>query len=285
MVTAYLARLAAGESPTADEWNDHVVAFHRAFRDEGPLALFRTAGGETSYRVAAQRVHDLVPHARDVLDIGCGDGRLLAEIAREYHDGIILHGVDLCDDQVSRARVRLPRATVRCADAADDLGKERFDVVAGHFSLLIMARVRRVLTNAAAALRSGGAVAFLTEDLSVADSIFALVGPALVAMNQRLPALRTAIPEREPVERDDALLSLLEDVGLRGPRVERFAMQAVFSREQLWEWTRCTYLVGLLEPTAQHELRRELEVHAEAAAQSNGRIPVTLPLRFVSARA
>ncbi|HUA09558.1 MAG TPA: class I SAM-dependent methyltransferase [Candidatus Acidoferrales bacterium] len=284
-MTVYLQRLAAGETPTADEWNEHVVAFHRAFGDENPASLFRTADGDTSYRVAARRVRELAPHARDVLDIGCGNGSLLAEIERAYDDGIRLHGIDLSGDEVARAHANLPRASILCADAASDFGKARFDVIVAHFSLLIMARVRKVLANAAAALRSGGAVAFITEDVSVEDSIFALAGSAFAALRHRLPAIGTPIPEREPVERDDALLSLLEDAGLRDARIERFVMRATLSREQLWEWVRHTYIVGLLDHTMQRELREALDVRADAAAGADGRMTIALPLRFVTARA
>ncbi|HEX8807053.1 MAG TPA: class I SAM-dependent methyltransferase, partial [Candidatus Aquilonibacter sp.] len=262
-----------------------LITFHRAFRGDGGLSLFHTDIGETSYRAAAQRVRMLAPDARDVLDIGCGDGKLLAEIASEFDNDVNLHGVDLSDDQVARARASLPLATIRCADAADDLGKARFDVIVAHFSLLIMTRVRRVLTNTAAALRPGGTVALLTEDPSVPDSIFALVRSGLVPVVHHLPGLRMAIPEREPVERDDALLTLLEDVGLRDHHVERFTMRAVLSRDQLWDFARSTYLVGLLEDAVQRELRTSLEAQAGAALSEDGRIPVTLPLRFVSARA
>ncbi len=52
-----------------------------------------------------------------VLDVGCGNGRWLAELARAGVQPSRLHGVDLLEDRVSDADRILPAADVRLADA------------------------------------------------------------------------------------------------------------------------------------------------------------------------
>jgi len=55
--------------------------------------------------------------AGDVLDVGCGGGWLLAELAVAGVDPARLHGVDLIADRVAAARRRIQGADLRRADA------------------------------------------------------------------------------------------------------------------------------------------------------------------------
>lgn len=52
-----------------------------------------------------------------ILDVGCGGGWLLSELARRGVDQRRLHGVDLLEERVEAARERLPEADIRLADA------------------------------------------------------------------------------------------------------------------------------------------------------------------------
>lgn len=72
----------------------------------------------------------LVPgRAADVLDVGCGFGRLSAEIAGDRRDVV---AVDLSPEMIARARKEhaSPRVTFVCADFSEhDFGPARFDCV------------------------------------------------------------------------------------------------------------------------------------------------------------
>lgn len=52
-----------------------------------------------------------------LLDVGCGGGWLLAELAREGLDPERLHGVELIETRLAAARRALPAADIRPADA------------------------------------------------------------------------------------------------------------------------------------------------------------------------
>jgi SAM-dependent methyltransferase len=81
-----------------------------------------------------------------VLDVGCGSGRLLAELAARGVDPRRLHGVDLIEARVDAAGRRLGGATVKRADArALPFPDERFELV--------------VLATALSSMPSGEAVA------------------------------------------------------------------------------------------------------------------------------
>src|SRR5271155_5408107 len=116
MSTSYMRRLIGGETPSIDEWNEHLIAFHSRFENatSGPLSLMRTTEGETSYQILTRRVAEVAPAARAVLDIGCGDGLLLRKVRRAYSYPVELVGIDLCQVELDRARGMLDGATFVC---------------------------------------------------------------------------------------------------------------------------------------------------------------------------
>jgi SAM-dependent methyltransferase len=287
-VTRYLTRAIAGEVPTADEWDDHLIAFHRIYDDvtSSAISLFRTSGGETSYEFLARRVRELAPEARDILDVGCGDGTLLARIAHEYGNGVALYGVDLSPDEIDRARSRLPAASLRTLDAAKaDLGQKSYDAIVSHLTFLIMSRPADVLTRVRDALRPRGILAFVTEDLSAQGSVLQFAGSVLASLRTRLPTFAPAIPRREPIERDEVLGALLDDVGLGDRTVERIELRASFSREQVWAFVERTYALGLLELSLRRELREHVDAMLGKISEKNATFSMILPLRLVAARA
>jgi len=52
-----------------------------------------------------------------IADIGCGTGQWLAEFVRWGAKPANLHGIDLLEERLTRARERLPEADLRCGDA------------------------------------------------------------------------------------------------------------------------------------------------------------------------
>ncbi len=48
-----------------------------------------------------------------ILDVGCGDGLLLDKLASHERE---LHGIDMSDNEVSKAKTRLPGAAISCGD-------------------------------------------------------------------------------------------------------------------------------------------------------------------------
>jgi trans-aconitate methyltransferase len=99
-----------------------------------------------------------------VLDIGCGDGKVTAELARRVPRGSVT-GVDSSRDMIRCARAAWPAAlhpglTFQIADARSLRFDNRFDVAFSNAALHWVNDQRAVLTGVARALRPSGRLLF-----------------------------------------------------------------------------------------------------------------------------
>jgi SAM-dependent methyltransferase len=97
-----------------------------------------------------------------VLDVGCGSGWLLAELAARGTDPARLHGVDLIERRVEAAARRVPGASVRRADARSlPFGEDSFGLVVLLTALSSMPSdeaIAAALAEAARVVSPGGLV-------------------------------------------------------------------------------------------------------------------------------
>jgi ubiquinone/menaquinone biosynthesis C-methylase UbiE len=95
-----------------------------------------------------------------LLDVGCGTGWFLGELARHGTDPSRLHGVDLLDARVSAARGSVPGARIEAGDARDLASEDdTFDVVTMICLLSSLGgedAVEAALAEALRVLRPGG---------------------------------------------------------------------------------------------------------------------------------
>ncbi len=267
-------------------WNEHLVAFHRKYNNPtGELMeLLRTTQGVTSYELLAAKMRKIAPHARDILEVGCGDGVLLERLVRSYGPDIALRGIDLCEADIERARERVPEATFIQGDASNHhLGQKSQDVVASHLAFMAIAELRTVLTRVREALREGGSLVFVVEDPLANDAIIRLIGSAIAQLRTRVPTFMPSAPRREQIEHDAILRALLSETGFSRVSIEHFRVGARLSEEQLWRFIVLAYPLGLLDDEALRGVRGAL--HAELASLAHADAEVTLALRLVDARA
>ena len=99
---------------------------------------------------------EAAPSARRALDVGCGTGRLLADLQAE-RPGLQAAGVDLAAGMCAAARRAAPRAAVALGDAeALPLAGGRFDLVVSTSTFQWLTRLRPALEECARVLAPGG---------------------------------------------------------------------------------------------------------------------------------
>ena len=113
-----------------------------------------------------------------VLDIGCGDGKVTAEIARRVPRGGVT-GIDSSEDMVRRARetwppARFPGLVFSLADARSLAFDARFDVVFSNATLHWVKDHHPVLRGIARSLRPGGRMLLQMGGRGNGDAIFAV---------------------------------------------------------------------------------------------------------------
>lgn len=284
-MTRYLERALAGDTASVDEWNEHLIAFHRTFPNITAELIggFHTGDGETSYERLARHVHERHPSARRIVDIGCGSGELLHHLNVNFDRTVELTGIDLVPSELELARRRVSRAMLVCGDVAEMLPLQRIDVAVAHLSFLSMARLREALRRIHDALIPGGMLAFIIEDPGASESVIAMVAPLMRALHERHPALNLAVPERDSMENEVTLRALLKTSGFtEAIDVETIVLSAHMTDDEIVEFALHSYPFGLLDANEQSQLRERLR--GALAHSNNERTLVKLPLKLVTAR-
>lgn len=106
-----------------------------------------------SRRLMLGLCRDLAP--RSILDVGCGEGSMLATLAAAFPDSA-LTGVELSDNALGLARATLPRATFAALDVAEARLPKSFDLVVSTDVVEHIADDLAALANMAAMVAPGG---------------------------------------------------------------------------------------------------------------------------------
>jgi SAM-dependent methyltransferase len=140
-------------------WDEYLRTFHRdkpRATDEG-LVPFRSADGKTPYRLLADALQSRAGSRVEILDLACGDGRLVEDIVAVAGPAATVTGIDMSEHEIARARQRHPDATF-CVGRAQSLpfDDDSFDVVLSHFAFMLMVPVVSVVAEISRVLRPGG---------------------------------------------------------------------------------------------------------------------------------
>lgn len=246
-----MRRVLDGETPTPVHLRDYYVAFHadRECATERLLSRLHTVDGMTSYGRLSAVV--CASGAREVLDVGCGDGALLRELLKA-EPGLRVSGIDLSAREIERARVRLP------ADAVGDLiqgdataipfADRSFDAVTSHMVFMLIPEIESALREARRVLRPGGTLAFLvglpqTEATRHAEFLGLLMG-WIRELHPRFTPINPADPR---VWTHDGIRDLLRAGGFTGSyQFKDFYVESEIGATALWDVLVQRYYVGSL---------------------------------------
>ncbi|MDD5277023.1 MAG: methyltransferase domain-containing protein [Methylovulum sp.] len=181
----------------------------------------------------------------DVLDLGCGDGKVTAEIARIVGDGSVL-GIDNSAQMIALAKEKYPpnqhpNLSFEVMDAGDLSFAGCFDVVFSNAVLHWVKNHQRVIEGLAKSLRVGGKICLRMGGKGDAEGIIAIMN-ALKASTKWAPYFTGfEFPFTFP-DADDYRV-LLKDAGFSINRVELVPKDMAHDgKSGLEGWIRTTWL-------------------------------------------
>lgn len=164
--SAWTESLARGEHPDADALREHLRAVHRvnAGFTEVCASTCRDTAGRSSYEWLAEVVSG--DGSEHVLDLACGSGPLL-ELLHARNPNLRLTGVDMCPEELTLARHRLPDGAAEFlqTQAQDMAGVPdgSVDAVLCHWALTLMDPVEPVVDEVRRVLAPKGRFAALVD--------------------------------------------------------------------------------------------------------------------------
>lgn len=234
----------------------------------------------SSYEVLAQAV-PLFEGSATVVDVGCGNGHLLASLARA-RPTLTLVGVDFSLAELSASKCATASFVAARAQQLP-LCEASCDVVLSHMALMLMSDAARVLREIARVLKPAGVVAAVVGGGSRPHS------PAFTAYIDLLRRHLATLPEPPPRIGEKAFYS--ED-GIRSLFVEQFTevvIEPVFLEELLTPrlaWTSFERMYDLhhLSMRSRRELETEYLEAVRPLVGPDGRLSFLQQLRFVRAK-
>ncbi|MFI5611107.1 class I SAM-dependent methyltransferase [Amycolatopsis sp. NPDC051903] len=261
----------------------------REYHDRKPdsqsvlIGAGRVAGdGRPSYGVFAERVGG----ERRVLDLGCGDGALLAEfvkIGTTAPAGIDLSAGEL---ELARRRPELRTADLRQGRAQElPFGDSEFDAVVAHMTLMLMADLGAVVAEVARVLKPRGVFAAVVGGGGA-------IGASEVFSGLAKPMF-DAVPEdrRFPDEGDhrtrtrEGFDELLGPVGFEPVVWEQIVIEFDAPPEQVW--ARCCetlYPVHTLDDAQLARLKAEFTEATRELLTPSGILPAAVRLNLAKTR-
>ncbi|MEV6901218.1 class I SAM-dependent methyltransferase [Amycolatopsis sp. NPDC051372] len=238
--------------------------------------------GRTSYDVFAERVGK----ARRVVDLGCGDGALLATFARQGTES--LAGIDLSAGELELAaqRPELRAAQLKQGRAQElPFADKTFDAVVSHMTLMLMADLEQVVAEAARVLAPRGVFAAVVGGggaVGATGVFFELAKPRFDAVpEERKPPIDGDRRTRSAEGFDE----FLAPVGFEPVAWEQIVVDFAAPPEQVWV-TCCEtlYPASTLDDVQLAELRAEFSEATRGLLTADGILPAAVRLNIARTR-
>ncbi|MDZ4662015.1 MAG: class I SAM-dependent methyltransferase [Pseudomonadota bacterium] len=253
-----------GETPSDDEWSNHLISVHRLVPSMTPNAFagFQTRAGLNSYEVLADTIGKLADQELRVLDLGCGDGHLIGYFLPQLASGSQVLGIDISDAELEIARASYREPLVSFINAkAQSLPVEDAsqDVILCHMAFVLMRPIESVVKEISRVLKPGGVFSAVTGNPRSRQVFWGEVqGFIFEFIDSRFPKVREANWSDGRVNTEDGLKTLFSKQLEFSQKIERedIELQIEGSPENVWQITKDMYLTGMLPV----EQKRELEI-------------------------
>ena len=180
-----------------------------------------------------------------LLDIGCGDGKITAEIAKALPNGKVV-GIDSSAEMINLAKTtfpveQYPNVTFKVIDARNIPFQEEFDIAFSNAALHWIIEQKAILKGVQRSLKPHGRILFQMAGKGNAQAVLSLFDELLVLPEWKCYFEGFTFPYAflNPQEYRQLLLQ----AGLKPLRVELFPRDMKFpSAEGLAGWVRTTWL-------------------------------------------
>ena len=240
--------------------------------------------------------HLPLPRGATVLDVGCGTGFPLLELAQRLGAGATVHGLDPWAQALRRARFKagvigVANATLTRGDGgAMPFPDGRFDLIISNLGINNFADPDAVFAECGRVLKRGGRLALTSNVEGHMAELYAVFETLLTDLGhpEALAALRRHVAHRGSVT------SIAERLGRAGFRVARaverdFPMRFADGSALLRHYfIRLGFLDGwrsVVTPDTEGEIFGALEAGLNRLARERGDLTLTVPLAYVEAEA
>jgi len=229
-----------------------------------------------------------------VLDVGCGTGFPLLELAGRLGSTCRVHGIDPWGEALKRARLKARLRQVRgvglCQGdaAALPFPDGQFDLVVSNLGINNFSDPEAAIRECRRVLRRGARLALTTNLQGHMEEFYAVFESTLLEMGllEAITALRAHIRHRATVE---GLAALFERTGFRVSEVreEKGSMRFLDGSALLEHYfIRLGFLDGwkaVLRPEEQERALSRLEANLNVFSESRGELALTIPMAYVEA--
>lgn len=259
-----------------------VRRFHRDHAGVTAAALARgrvDAGEGSSYDLVAAAV----PVEGVVVDLGCGDGYLIARMIARGHRAARLIGIDVSAEELRHARVRVPDVGWLHARAqALPLAAASCAAVVSHLAWTMMPEVDAIAGELARVLAPGGRFVALVGGGPRGEDAFA----GLLDLARPFAAAAPPTPRLgDPRARTDAgLAALLGPArGFALRPIEDVTIDLSGTAEEVWASLAPSYELAHVAPDARARLHDAFVAAAPRWRRADGAIGATMYARLVTA--
>ncbi len=240
--------------------------------------------------------HLPLPRGATVLDVGCGTGFPLLELAQRLGAGATVHGLDPWAQALRRARFKagvigVANATLTRGDGgAMPFPDGRFDLIVSNLGINNFADPDAVFAECGRVLKRGGRLALTSNVEGHMAELYAVFETLLTDLGhpEALAALRRHVAHRGSVA------SIAERLGRAGFRVARavqrdFPMRFADGSALLRHYfIRLGFLDGwrsVVTPDTEGEIFGALEAGLNRLARERGELTLTVPIAYIEAEA
>ncbi|MCL2778263.1 MAG: class I SAM-dependent methyltransferase [Polyangiaceae bacterium] len=154
-----------------------------------------------------------------VLEVGCGAGAMIIELAKRVAPGGSVVGIDISEPILAFARERIAKAGVSAeiivADATTHTFRADFDLVFSTFGVMFFPEPERAFANLRSALRPGGRMVFVCWRTLAEATVWRVPFEAAREVLPQLPSPDPRAPGPFSLGDPTRLRTILEGAGLR----------------------------------------------------------------------